>query len=124
MRWGLGYYGKSLMHAEEIVEYIKIPKWDRIFRIKDALMIGVSVKRICESTGIDRWFIYQIQKICNCEKAIAGHKLENFPVELLKEAKHLGFSDEQIAKIMKDGSTEKICMKKEKRSALHVFLKW
>ena len=47
---GLGYYGKSLMHAEEIVEYIKIPKWDRIFRIKDALMIGVSVKRICEST--------------------------------------------------------------------------
>ncbi|MEP6627378.1 MAG: carbamoyl-phosphate synthase large subunit, partial [Ginsengibacter sp.] len=72
---GLGYYGKSLMHAEEIVEYIKIPKWDRIFRIKDALMIGVSVKRICESTGIDRWFIYQIQKICHCEKAIAGHTL-------------------------------------------------
>ncbi|HXS56272.1 MAG TPA: carbamoyl-phosphate synthase large subunit [Hanamia sp.] len=111
---GLGYYGKSLMHAEEIVEYIKIPKWDRIFRIKDALMIGVSVKRICESTGIDRWFIYQIQKICNCEKAIAGHTLENFPVELLKEAKHLGFSDEQIAKIMKDGSTDEDIYEKRK----------
>ncbi len=40
---GLGYYGKSLMHAEEIVEYIKTPKWDRIFRIKDALMVGMSV---------------------------------------------------------------------------------
>ena len=39
---GLGYYGKSLMHAEEVIEYIKIPKWDRIFRIKDALMAGVS----------------------------------------------------------------------------------
>src|SRR5213592_3273922 len=58
---GLGYYGKSLMYAEEVSEYIKTPKWDRIFRIKDALMIGVSVRRICESTGIDRWFIYQIQ---------------------------------------------------------------
>ena len=67
---GLGYYGKSLMYAEEIIEYIKIPKWDRIFRIKDALMIGVSVRRICESTGIDRWFIYQIQKICDCEKEL------------------------------------------------------
>ena len=103
---GLGYYGKSLMHAEEIVEYLKIPKWDRIFRIKDALMIGVSVKRICESTGIDRWFIYQIQKICTCEKAIAKATLENISADLLKEAKLLGFSDEQIAKIMKDGSTD------------------
>ena len=46
---GLGYYGKSMMHADELIEYIKIPKWDRIFRIKDALMAGASVKRICES---------------------------------------------------------------------------
>ncbi len=38
---GLGYYGKSQMHAEELIEYIKTPKWDRIFRIKDALMDGV-----------------------------------------------------------------------------------
>jgi len=115
---GLGYYGKSLMHAEEIVEYIKIPKWDRIFRIKDALMIGVSVKRICESTGIDRWFIYQIQKIVNCEKAIAKTSLETISTELLKEAKHLGFGDEQISKIMKDGSTDEDVY--EKRKALGI----
>jgi carbamoyl-phosphate synthase large subunit len=115
---GLGYYGKSLMHAEDIVEYLKVPKWDRIFRIKDALMIGVSVKRICESTGIDRWFIYQIQKIVNCEKAIAQSTLENISPELLKEAKHLGFGDEQIAKIMKDGSTEDEVY--EKRKALGI----
>lgn len=112
---GLGYYGKSLMHAEEIVEYIKTPKWDRIFRIKDALMIGVSVKRICESTRIDRWFIYQIQKIVNCEKAIAKTSLENISPELLKEAKHLGFSDEQISKIMKDGSTDEDVYEKRKQ---------
>ena len=72
---GLGYYGKSMMHAEEFIEYIKIPKWDRIFRIKDALMMGVSVKTISKATGIDRWFIYEIQKICNVEKEIAKYKL-------------------------------------------------
>ena len=115
---GLGYYGKSLMHAEEIVEYLKIPKWDRIFRIKDALMIGVSVKRICESTRIDRWFIYQIQKIVNCEKPIAKTTLDPISAELLKEAKHLGFGDEQISKIMKDGSTEEDIY--EKRKALGI----
>src|SRR5450755_479000 len=98
---GLGYYGKSLMYAEEVIEYIKIPKWDRIFRIKDALMIGVSVRRICESTGIDRWFIYQIQKICSCEKELLKVTLDTMSPELLKKAKQLGFSDEQISRIMK-----------------------
>ncbi len=47
---GLGYYGKSMMHAEEIIEYLKVPKWDRIFRIKDALMMGISVKTIVQAT--------------------------------------------------------------------------
>ena len=73
---GLGYYGKSLMKAEEILEYIKTPKWDRIFRIKDALMIGVSVNTISKATGIDRWFIYEIQKICNIEKELTKYNLD------------------------------------------------
>jgi carbamoyl-phosphate synthase large subunit len=111
---GLGYYGKSLMYAEEIIEYIKIPKWDRIFRIKDALMIGVSVRRICESTGIDRWFIYQIQKICTCEKELLKVTLETMSPELLQKAKQLGFSDEQISRIMKDGSTDEDIYEKRK----------
>jgi carbamoyl-phosphate synthase large subunit len=111
---GLGYYGKSLMYAEEIIEYIKIPKWDRIFRIKDALMIGVSVRRICESTGIDRWFIYQIQKICECEKELSKTILENITPELLKKAKQFGFGDEQISRIMKDGSTDEDILEKRK----------
>ncbi|MDQ6904274.1 MAG: carbamoyl-phosphate synthase large subunit [Bacteroidota bacterium] len=111
---GLGYYGKSLMYAEEVIEYLKVPKWDRIFRIKDALMIGVSVKRICESTGIDRWFIYQIQKICECEKELLKASLETITPELLKKAKQLGFGDEQISRIMKDGSTDEEIYAKRK----------
>ncbi|HSQ45051.1 MAG TPA: carbamoyl-phosphate synthase large subunit [Ginsengibacter sp.] len=111
---GLGYYGKSLMYAEEVIEYLKVPKWDRIFRIKDALMIGVSVRRICESTGIDRWFIYQIQKICDCEKELIKTTLETISPELLNKAKRLGFGDEQIARIMKDGSTDEDIYEKRK----------
>ena len=59
---GLGYYGRSQMHAEELIEYIKTPKWDRIFRIKDALMQGVSVGTIAKATLIDRWFINEDPK--------------------------------------------------------------
>ena len=118
---GLGYYGKSVMHSEELIEYIKTPKWDRIFRIKDALMAGVSVKRIVESTNIDRWFIYQIQKICDCEKQIAKYELATLPPELLREAKMLGFSDEQITRIMVDGTDEDVYNLRTKHNIKRVY---
>ncbi|MBL0181225.1 MAG: carbamoyl-phosphate synthase large subunit [Chitinophagaceae bacterium] len=118
---GLGYYGKSLMHTEELLEYIKIPKWDRIFRIKDALMAGASVKRICESTKIDRWFIYQIQKICDCEKEIAKYDLKTLPDELLKEAKVLGFSDEQLKSIMKEEDAEQVYERRKAMGLTRVY---
>lgn len=103
---GLGYYGKSLMKSEELIEYIKTPSWDRIFRIKDALMQGVTVKTIVQATRIDRWFIYQILDICNIEKELAHYQLEELPEELLLRAKKNGFSDEQIARILPGSCTE------------------
>ncbi len=103
---GLGYYGKSLMKSEELIEYIKTPKWDRIFRIKDALMQGVTVKTIVQATRIDRWFIYQILDICTIEKELAHFHLENLPEELLHRAKKNGFSDEQIARILPGNCTD------------------
>ena len=118
---GLGYYGKSLMHADELLEYIKIPKWDRLFRIKDALMAGASVKRICENTMIDRWFIYQIQKICECEKKIAQYDLKTLPNDLLTEAKHLGFSDEQIVRIMREEDADALYERRKQMGLTRVF---
>ncbi|MEO6228845.1 MAG: carbamoyl-phosphate synthase large subunit [Ferruginibacter sp.] len=118
---GLGYYGKSLMHADELIEYIKIPKWDRIFRIKDALMAGASIRHICESTGIDRWFIYQIQKICDCEKEIAKYNLSTLPDDVLTSAKLLGFSDEQIVRIMKEDDAEIIYNRRKEMGLTRVF---
>ena len=111
---GLGYYGLSVKHAEELIEYIKVPKWDRIFRIKDALMAGVSVKTIVEATKIDRWFIYQIQDIVNMEKELAKHDMQSLTKELLSEAKRMGFGDEQICRIMKEDASEDELYEKRK----------
>jgi carbamoyl-phosphate synthase large subunit len=114
---GLGYYGKSLMNADEILEYLKTPKWDRIFRIKDALMAGVSIKSIVQATAIDRWFLYQIKGLCEIEKRLMEHTVESLPEDLLREAKANGFSDEQMAKILKYGDADELY---EKRKALGI----
>jgi len=110
---GLGYYGKSLMHAEALLEYIKTPKWDRIFRIKDALMADISVSTISKATnGIDRWFLSEIQKLCVIEKKLSDFKIETLTVDLLREAKTNGFSDAQVAALI--GSNEDAIYDKRK----------
>ena len=118
---GLGYYGKSMMKAEDVLEHIKTPKWDRIFRIKDALMMGVSVNTIAKATGIDRWFIYEIQKICNIEKEIEKYDLDTLPIELLREAKVNGFSDEQISRILQHGDEEDVYNKRKEAGITRVY---
>jgi carbamoyl-phosphate synthase large subunit len=115
---GLGYYGKSLMKNEELMEYIKTPKWDRIFRIKDALMQGSTVRSIAAATGIDNWFLYQIRIICDVEKELMKHSLESLPTDLLKEAKKHGFSDMQIAKLLHGDTNDDAVY--EKRKALGI----
>ena len=119
---GLGYYGKSLMHADELLDYIKTPKWDRLFRIKDALMAGISVSTISKATnGIDRWFLYEIQKICNIEKEIAKYDLADLPLDLLREAKVNGFSDEQISRITEHGDEEDVYNKRKAAGITRVY---
>ncbi|SHF66787.1 carbamoyl-phosphate synthase large subunit [Flavisolibacter ginsengisoli] len=118
---GLGYYGKSGMRSEELLEYIKTPKWDRIFRIKDALMLGISVNTIAKATYIDRWFLYEIQKICNIEKELGNYWLEELPTDLLRKAKVHGFSDEQIARIIQDGSEEEVYEKRKAAGITRVY---
>lgn len=115
---GLGYYGKSLMKNEELMEYIKTPKWDRIFRIKDALMQGSTVRSIAAATGIDNWFLYQIRIICDIEKELMKHTIESLPTEILKEAKKHGFSDMQIAKLLQGNTNDDAVY--EKRKALGI----
>ena len=111
---GLGYYGKSLMKNEELMEYIKVPKWDRIFRIKDALLQGSTVKSIEAATGIDPWFLYQMRIICDIEKKLMTFNLDTLPTELLKEAKQHGFSDMQIAKLLHGDTNDDAVYEKRK----------
>lgn len=118
---GLGYYGKSLMHPDDLLDYIKTPKWDRIFRIKDALMAGVSIKHIVAATRIDRWFIYQIRELCEIEKKLGEYTLETLPADLLREAKRHGFGDEQIARILRNCTEDQVYDKRKSLGINRVY---
>ena len=115
---GLSFISASRLRPEELIDSLKRPTWDRIFRIKEAIAAGVSIKTIKELTQIDRWFLYQIQDIVNLETEIRKYKhLEKLPEGLLFHAKQMGFSDEQIAELVKDCTAEEVY---EHRKALGI----
>ncbi len=79
------------------LEEVLSPSTQRIFQIAKEIADGVSVEKIYETTGIDKWFLYQIQEILEFEKRLESDKALLTSNKLL-EAKKLGFSDKLIAK--------------------------
>lgn len=79
-----------------------LPTTERLFAIAKRLSLGESVEKIYEATGIDPWFLHQIKEMVEFEKNVKG-KMYN--VQLILEAKKLGFSDRLLAKTFK--TTEK-----------------
>lgn len=119
---GLTSISSGKMKPEELLDYLKRPTWDRIFRIREAIEAGISIKTLRELTQIDRWFLYQIQEIVKLEQHVKTFEhLDNLPEELLRDAKHLGFSDEQIAALLKDCNADQVYDKRKELGITRVF---
>ncbi|HET8573908.1 MAG TPA: carbamoyl-phosphate synthase large subunit [Edaphocola sp.] len=119
---GLSSISRSQMRPDELIEYLKRPTWDRVFRIKEALEMGISIKKLRELTYIDRWFLYQIRDIVNMEQKIKEyHHLEKLPNDLLLQAKQMGFSDEQIAGLIKDCTPEEVYEHRKRAGIMRIY---
>lgn len=119
---GLSSISRSQMRPQELIEYLKRPTWDRVFRLKEALEMGISIKTLREITNIDRWFLYRIQDIVLMEKSIKEYQhLDQLPHQVLLQAKQMGFSDEQIAELVKDCTPEEVYAHRKKEGIMRVY---
>ena len=99
-RNGLGADGKGYKDYETIIEKLRVPSWDRVFVIYDAIQLGIPLKRIHEITKIDMWFLKQYEELHFLEMEISKYTIESLPKSLLLEAKQKGFADRQIAHML------------------------
>ena len=105
--FGLGADGREFLDREgispsldEIKEKLANPNSGRLFYIRHAIKAGIDRETIHRLTGIDPWFLYQIGQIVDLEEKITatGHPLS---AELMKQSKTYGFSDVQLAHLLK-----------------------
>ncbi len=83
-RWDMG---------TDINSYPLEPNDLRLWAIMAALRRGISAEAITAHTKIDLWFLDKLQNIVSMEKELLSQSLTP---ELMRRAKRLGFSDEQV----------------------------
>ncbi|WP_262104641.1 carbamoyl-phosphate synthase large subunit [Arthrobacter sp. Marseille-P9274] len=81
----------------ELLEKSKVGSTERLSMVQRALLGGATVEQVYEATGIDPWFLDQLQLI----NEVAGEirKAPALTEDILRLAKRHGFSDEQIGKL-------------------------
>jgi carbamoyl-phosphate synthase large subunit len=79
---------------------LRRPQSDNVFFLRHALRLGCSIPELHEHTGVDPWFLDQIQQLVEREAELrrAG-SLAGMSDDLLRLAKRDGFTDIQIANL-------------------------
>ncbi len=88
---------EKLPSLEQIRAGLRTPNPDRIFTLRHAMQMGMTVEEIYELTGIDPWFLVKFQELLETEKFLKRTALDHITADTLFDIKRQGFSDRQIA---------------------------
>ncbi len=106
-RAGLGADKKEWIRTEDIVGRLERASDDRIYRVKDAFRLGIPTKTIQKLTGIDIWFLRQIKRLVEFEASLLKLNVaEDISLEFMRELKRVGYSDAQIAWVLRINERE------------------
>ncbi len=100
-----GFVCNDHVHFDDLDEELANPTDMRIFAIAQALEDGYTVERIEELTKIDPWFLSRLKNIVDMKHHLQEYNsVEEIPLDKLRKAKAMGFSDFQIARCVFKGS--------------------
>ncbi|WP_126146784.1 carbamoyl-phosphate synthase large subunit [Synechococcus elongatus] len=107
---------ETLPTLEQIKPQLRTPSPDRIFAVRQAMLLGLSDSDIYQLTGIDPWFLEKFREILEGEDFLKRASIEQItPVQWL-EVKQLGFSDRQIAFAL--GSSEEAVRQRRQQQGI------
>jgi carbamoyl-phosphate synthase large subunit len=116
-RTGLGADKKEWLKTDDIMERLEKVSDDRIYRVKDALRLGIPSKTVQKFTNIDPWFIGQIKDLVKMEERLLRFNVpEDIPTDFFIELKKAGYSDAQIAWLLR--IDEKFVTQERKRRGI------
>ena len=83
---------------------------ERILYVADAFRTGMGVAEVAEATGIDPWFLAQIEELTQAEAALRGRSVRDLSADDWRRLKRDGFADARLAALLD-------CAEEDARSA-------
>ena len=120
-RYGLGCDGRDNIIEENISQMLAIPNQDRLFYIKHSFEKGETTENIFNYTKIDPWFLENIKQLVDFEKGFKNKNIKNISEDEIREAKKMGYSDLQLAFLLK--CSEKDIRDFRKKAGIKVVFK-
>src|SRR6478752_9653023 len=77
--------GTEKIEPRILTHRLVTPHPERLMYLRYALHQGMTIRELHAMTGIDPWFLYQMQEITANEKQVAEHTVDTLPRELLRE---------------------------------------
>jgi len=85
---------------EQLRHNLQVPNCDRIYYVADAFRQNYSVDEVYRLTGIDPWFLVQIEEIILLENEFSELGIGHVERDVLRKMKRKGFSDRRLAKLL------------------------
>ncbi|MEX2181803.1 MAG: carbamoyl-phosphate synthase large subunit [Gemmatimonadaceae bacterium] len=96
--WSVGARPADDRVADDSLDAVRtalaVPVPERVFQIKRALVLGMTVEEIHRRTGVDPWFLHQFAELLDAERAFAS--LTTPDARAVRRMKRMGFSDRQL----------------------------
>jgi len=90
---------------ETLTRELSNPSAERLWYVGDAFRTGMSVEEIYKLSGIDPWFLVQIEDILEDECVVSNMTRTDMTAEAMRRLKRKGFADRRLAVLL--GMTEK-----------------
>ena len=107
--------------VDDVLARLRTPTEGRLYDIELALRLGAGVEQVAEASGVDPWFVEQINTLV----ALRAELLEApvLDAALLRRAKHNGLSDRQIAALRPELAGEAGVRSLRQRLGIHPVFK-
>jgi carbamoyl-phosphate synthase large subunit len=91
---------------DELVNELTNPGPDRLWYIGDAFRAGMSVDEVYKLSGVDPWFLVQIEDIIKTEDALKSVSLADIDNKQMWRLKRKGFADKRLSVLLNKTEAE------------------
>jgi carbamoyl-phosphate synthase large subunit len=103
---GYGAGDSAEVVRSQIAAQLRNPGPDRLRYLADGLRIGMDAGEVYRQSGVDPWFIAQIEELVAEEQALAGRALTDLDHGYMLRLKQKGFSDQRLAGLLGTGESD------------------